>query len=242
MTVNFILTKGQLIKPYKRAIKSAQRHQSPIILWYGGEKPDMKGVDAEARRVNVPTWLEDKPGCVIWDYLAYYLAYKRGGLFLGLDSHTIASAMDLLGDKEVVVSRDVPDDNHTCIHPFNNQFICLPDSAVMFEIRAAAKQRIRSGFLDHGSTGPALLTWFVDKYSDKMAGAPFPALCGFEGSFIWKFYLGVEPPPEGTRVLHLFASAYKELFYNGDIDTWIRQHPYLSDFATASNVDPAIYR
>jgi hypothetical protein len=189
----------------------------------------------------VPMWLHDKPGCVIWDWLAYKLAYQFGGLFLGLDSHTVASAVDLLGDKEIVVSRDVPDAESHCRHPYNNQFICQPGSEVVFKIRAAAKQRILGGFMSHGDTGPALLTSFVDKYPDQIAGCPFPELCGFEGSLIWEFYLGVRPPPSNTRVIHLFAGAYPALFYDNDIDTWIRMHPDFAKYAKSPKVDPTIF-
>ncbi len=242
MKTNFILSKGPLIKQYKRALKSAERHEQPIVLWYGDDKPDVSGLDVETKKLEIPAWLQSAPPAAIFDWLGYDLGYKYGGLYLGLDTHTVASATDLLGDKEIVVSRDVPDDEHHCIHPYNNHIICQPGSEVMFKIRAACKRRILSGFLSHGDTAPALLTDFVRRYPDKIVGAPFPALCGWEGSYIWKFYLGVEPPPPGTRVIHLFASAYRELFYDDDIDSWVRMNPFFGQWAQGPKVDPAIFQ
>jgi hypothetical protein len=179
---------------------------------------------------------------VIYSYSAYQIARRYGGLYLGLDTLSIRPAFDLLGDKEIVVSTDVPDDNTTCVHRWNDNFVCQPSSQVMWEICETAKQKILNGRLGWGDIGPIHLSRFVQNYPDKVAGAPFPALCGFEGSTIWKFYLGIEPPPVGTRVLHLFASAYKELFYDGDIAAWARKYPDFAQYAKSDKVDPMIFQ
>ncbi len=245
MVTHFILTKGELIPQYKRAIRSAQVHGGHIILWHSGYEPDLTGVDAEPRKFNIPAWLQNSPGYEIFDWVVYDLAYRHGGLFLQLDTYSLRPAGDLLGDKEIVVSRDVPNDNWTCKHPWNNIFVCQADSKILYDMRAAAKTRIKAGGTVLGDTGPALLTDFVWHNPDKMAGAPFPALCGWEGSYIWQFYCGMEKPKDSVRVIHLFSTAYPELFYDGDIEAWLTTHPdfsWVRQFTTAwPKVDPVIF-
>ena len=53
---------------------------------------------------------------------------------------------------------------------------------------------------------------------------PFPTLCGWEGSYIWRYYLGLEEPDPATRVIHLFSSAYPEMFA-GDVELWLERNP-----------------
>lgn len=244
MNTNFILTKGELISPYRRALLSAQKF-AHIVLWYGRDAPNIDGIDVECRKVDVPTWLENQPANEIYSYLSYKLARRYGGLFAGLDTISFRPAFDLLGDKEIVVSRDVPDYNTTCVHPYNDTFICEPQSKLMWHICESARQKILKGGLEWGQIGPMHLTKFVQNYPDKMVGAPFGALNGLEGSTVWKWYCSLEKPPANCRILHCYATAYPELFYQEDIEAWVRTHP---DFYNAvqsapcyPKVDPAIY-
>ena len=242
MNVNFVLTGGSLIEPYRRAIKSAEVHNAPIVLWHVGDRPD---IDVACRKVDVPTWLENQPANVIYSYLAYKLARRYGGMWLGLDIISFRSAFHLLGSHEIVVSRDVPDDDTAVEHKYNDNFLCQPSSKIIWEICETAKQKILQGGLQWGAVGPVHLTKFVQRYPDKMVGASFGALNGFSGSTIWKWYCSIQKPPANCCTLHCYATAYPELFYREDIAEWVQNHP---DFFEAvknapcyPKVDPAIY-
>jgi hypothetical protein len=249
MNVHFILTKGPLHPQYRRAIESAEVHGRPITLWHCDGLPDINMLtnyeQVTCRKLFLPDWLKNQQGCVIYDYLAYKIGYEEGGLLLGLDTLSVRPAFDLLSDDcEVVLSRDVPDCNWTCEHPFNNIFLCHEGSRAARLMMNTAETIIRTGIRSWGTTGPAMLTQFVREYPT-VRGAPFPALCGWEGSTIWKFYLGLEKPSPDTRVIHLFSSAYPELFWRGRVDEFRERYPNLVDYdalPTYPYVDPQIYK
>lgn len=245
MNVHFILTKGQLHPQYKRAIESAAVHRRPITLWHYDELPDINSLknynQVTCRKFFLPDWLKGQLGCVIYDYMAYKIGYEEGGLLLGLDTLSVRNAFDLFDEhpgSDIILSRDLPDDQ-TCQHPFNNIFLCKGGSSIMKDVMDKAQYRIMGGDMAWGDTGPALLTQYVGLYYPKVTGCSFPALCGWEGRTIWKFYLGFEKPDPKTRVIHLFSSAYPELFWRGDVRAFVQRYPWIQ--APSQFVNPNIY-
>lgn len=215
--IHFFLTAGELTWQYRRALTTAKVHGVPVILWCVGEKPrPWPGV--EVRSIDMPDWLEGANPQTLYDVLALQTLYEHGGMTLGLDSISVRPALDLLPEgKELVVCSDVPlveceyrsEAGHVVPDPFNNHLIAVKGASIVGEMLAEAKRRVVEQEFERGwgVTGPLLLTEFVRENPDRIEVAPFPALCGWEGSFIWRFYQGEEPGPD-VRVIHLFSSAY----------------------------------
>jgi hypothetical protein len=213
--VHFFLTWGELRWQYRRALETAKVHGAPIILWYLGPEPDVpEGV--EPLRLVVPPGLQDAHPATLYDICALKKLFEHGGMALGLDSISVRPAFDLLGNAEVMVGSDVPlqiirgyvsELGQVVSDPFNNHIIARAGSHVLWEMYEAALARAKD--TRWGATGPLLMTEFVHR--GDVAVAPFPTLCGWEGSYIWRFYDGEEPGPD-VRVIHLFSSAYPEQF------------------------------
>lgn len=235
--VHFILTAGELRPQYRRGLESAAIHGAPVILWHTGQAPE---VEVETRPLAIPSWLAGEHPAHIADPLLLQLLYEHGGMFLGLDTISIRPALDLL-TKELAVSLDVPwadyvgSERHID-HPFSMHLIGEQGSYLIGELYDEACHRVKTWAPSQkrwGYTGPALLTSYVLSNLDRVDIPPFPTLCGWEGSFIWRYYLGLEQPSPETRVIHLFSSAYPELFA-GDIDGWLRRHPEFRQHLTGT--------
>ncbi len=160
-------------------------------------------------------------------------------MFLGLDTISLRPALDLL-TKELCVSLDVPWADYTGVereidHPFSMHLIAEEGCSLVYDLYEEAIYRMTHWPPSQkrwGYTGPAMLTSFVLSNLDRVDIPPFPTLCGFEGSYVWKWYLGIEEPPPETRVLHLFSSAYPELF-RGDPEAWLDLHPDFRQYLAA---------
>lgn len=208
--VHFFLTWGPLRWQYRRAIETAKIHGAPIILWYVGKEPSVPD-GVEALRLVLPPGLQDAHPATLYDICALKKLHEHGGMALGLDSISVRPAFDLLNGADVMVGSDVPLDmrgyiseaGHGVADPFNNHIIARRGSHVLEEMFETALDRARDP--RWGATGPLLMTEFALR--GDVAVAPFPTLCGWEGSYIWRFYQGEEPGPN-VRVIHLFSSAY----------------------------------
>ena len=258
--IHFLLTKGDLTWQYERAIKSAEVHGEQIALWY--DEPFQgawRASNAYMFPLKVPSWLKEKGyhPSYTYDYLSLKLLLENGGMALGLDTISVKPAMDLLGEYELCVSCDVPFEDYVLQtrpikHPFSMHMIAQKDSDVVAELLEECEKRLRSGRvtwedgttkdLEWGDSGPGLLTEIVLSHPEKATWAPFPALCGWEGSYIWKYYCGLDEPSEDVRVIHLFSSAYPTLFEGGPraVEDWVLELP---DFAwVLPNKMPEILR
>lgn len=234
--INFILTSGELTPQYRRAIRSAAVHDAPIVLFHAGDEPDVSGLDVTTEQLVAPRWLDNLAHAHRWDVLAYQVAYEHGGLMLGLDTISLCPALGLLDDDhDVIVSTDCPP-GHQNPHPYNNILIARQHSDAIGEMYEEAERRARFDPEVWGYTGPLMLTQFVEGH-ERIAAAPFPALCGWEGSYIWRFYLGLETPSPDVRVIHLFSSAYRAL-YEGRPNDWAWDNPrFAGDVARRSSVN-----
>lgn len=221
MTVHFFLTHGDLTWQYRRALDTARVHGAPVVLWYVGNRPDG---DYDMRPIHVEPWLRDASPQVLYDVLALQTLYEHGGMTLGLDSISVRPALNLLpAGKDLVVCSDVPfiDGEYRSAlgwpvaDPFNNHLIAARRSGVVAAMLGEAKRRLGKGDSRWGATGPLLLTEFVHTYPKRIVVAPFPSLCGWEGSYIWRFYQGEEPGPD-VRVIHLYSSAYSTEYASFD--------------------------
>lgn len=216
--IHFILTGDELTRQYRRAIETAAVHGQPRVLWFCGERPDPPD-GVECRRLFVPFPVpEGTPDAHVWDVLAYHLLFSCGGTCLGLDTISVRPLEPLEPGKDLGVGMDVPDfpyfhpdHRHWVDHPYNNNGISAPKgSSLAGWLYEEARLRLHRGG-SWGDTGPALLTEIVQRNRDRVQIAPFPQLCGWEGSHTWRFYDG-EPPGPDVRVIHLFATAYPERF------------------------------
>lgn len=234
--VHFILTAGELGPQYLRGLESARIHGAEIILWHVGERPAYEGDGVEVRKLRLPRWLEEENPSHQADPLLLGVLYEYGGLFLGLDTISLRPALDLL-TRELCVSLDVPWEDYAeqrrpIDHPYSMHLLAQPESPLVGDLFNEARKRVTTWSPSQktwGYTGPAILTEIVNDNRERVDVPPFPTLCGFEGSYIWRWYLGLEEPPPETRVLHLFSSAYPELFA-GDRELWLHRHPDFQQF------------
>jgi hypothetical protein len=237
--VHFILTAGELRPQYRHGLESARVHGAPIWLWHhedfdASEAPDY----VETYPLKIPDWLANEHPAHICDPLLLQILYEYGGMFLGLDTISLRPALDLL-TKELCVSLDVPWEDFVggerkIDHPFSMHLIAEQGSPLVRELYVEARYRVENlTSKPWGYTGPALLTGPVLSNLDRVDVPPFPTLCGFEGSYIWRWYLGLEKPPPETRVLHLFSSAYPELFA-GEKDLWLARNPSFKEYVAGA--------
>lgn len=229
MHVHFILTAGDLNPCYRRAIRSARVHGLPIVLWHAGERPDLTGLEVEPRQIEIPPWLSSKKQAHIFDVLGYKIGAEHGGMVLGLDTISLRPALDLLGDSDVVVSTDWPEQDQIAFpNRYNNNFIARPNSMGAQILYVESVRRVMNEPEEWGYTGPILLTDFVKR--GRVQAAPYPALCGWAPGYIWRFYLGLERPHPETRVIHLCRTAYIDL-EEGRYDEWGEKYPYYAGVA-----------
>lgn len=224
MLTHFILIGNEFPDDYRRAIKTAEVHGGPIRLWFTGDLPDTTGLNVKCSPIDIPAWLKKEEPAHIYDVLAYQVGLEHGGIVLGLDTISIADASDLLGERNVVVSSDWPQEDWAAFPDcYNNNFICRAQSQGMLCLYAAAQAKVtHESKKDWGYTGPKLLTPLVR--SGIIAAAPYPTLCGWSPGYIWRFYLGIERPHPNTRVIHLCKTAY-HLLHERKYDDWAKQYP-----------------
>lgn len=168
--------------------------------------------------VRLPDVPAGTPDAHVWDAVAYDRLFTHGGTCLGLDTISVRAMEPLAPGKQLGVGMDVPafpywhhDHGHWVDHPYNNNGVSAPlGSSLVGWLREESLLRLRRGG-GWGDTGPAILTELVGQNPDRVQVAPFPQLCGWEGSYTWRFYDGEEPGPD-VRVIHLFASAYPDRF------------------------------
>lgn len=242
--IHFILTGGNLSWQYKRAIRTAAEVNGEVTLWCGTDKLPLLGdLQVIQKKITIPRWLKNKkyPGAYVYDYLALLVLHEHGGAVLGLDTISLLPCLDLLGDKELCVACDVPFEDYAnqtrpIDHPFNNIMIAEKGSELVEDLFYEALYRLKSGQvwdghkgrpLRWGDTGPGLLTKPVLDNPDRATWATFPALCGNEGSYIWQNYCGLQGFPENTHVVHLYSTAYPELYEGGPqaVENWVANHP-----------------
>ena len=216
--IHFILTSGELAPQYRQAIETAEVHGRERVLWCRGVAPRNLPAGVAYHQLPVLDVPNGTPDAHIWDVLAYDVLFHHGGTCLGLDTISVRAMEPLSAKAELGVGLDVPTypywhpaHQKWVDHPYNNNGISAPaGSSLVAWLREEARLRILRGG-GWGDTGPAILTELVEQNRDRVQIAPFPQLCGWEGSYTWRFYDGDEPGPD-VRVIHLFASAYAERF------------------------------
>ena len=228
-SVHFILTAGDLTPQYKRAIRSAVVHEAPINLWYTGEKPDTEGLPLARTLKLEPPELDLHPAHV-WDVAAFLIASEHGGLVMGLDTISIRPAFDLLGGYDLVASRDFSEEEMAggiTSSPYTMTFIAKPGSDLVRAMYHESLRRAQEEPEVWAFTGPDVLRDFIDNHPDRAAGVPYPALCGWNSRYVWRFYFGFETPHPNTRVIHLFSQGDVKPCFWGDYDRFIEEQPGL---------------
>lgn len=158
------------------------------------------------------------------DYLEWQILYWHGGLFLDLDTFSLADASDVLeSDKEVVAT---PYQNPALsMAPFNNAIvIAKPKSIIIEECMDSTFDILKNQKLcadDWGITGPGIFSRTVMQHLDRVTFPPY----GIWGKPWWEVeeivstieafkddgkLTGVE------RILHLFASSQSLAFESLD--------------------------
>lgn len=224
MAAHFILTRGPLRWQYQRAIETAAVHGLPRTLWYveGHAAPPENLEGVEVRPVSLPTRYLEHEAAHVWDMLAYKILHDHGGIAIGLDTISVRPApLHLLEHAEVAFGMDVPGplpylhpDKHVWVdHPYNNNGVMARKGSELAALMAERAERtMTDGPPAWGSSGPILLTGVAGEFADRVTIVPFPVLSGWEGSYIWRFYQGIEQPGETVSIIHLYSSAYPQEF------------------------------
>ena len=233
--VHFILTGGELTPQYRRAIVSARVHSAPITLWHLGEKPDVRGLHVIHHSLSTPD-IPDLHPAHVWDVLAFKIGYEQGGLVLGLDTISIRRALELLGDHDFVCSRDFSEAEMAegiTISPYTMTFVARQGAHIVREMYEEALRRAYLESETWGFTGPEVLREFVD-VREGAVSVPYPALCGWNSRYIWRFYMGLDKPHPEARVIHLFSQGEPEL-WRSDWQSFMEKHPGLVEKRLPTN-------
>jgi hypothetical protein len=222
--VHFIYLGGLWHWQYARAIETARVHGAPVWLWeaaeYTGRLPDdgQFGLPDERIAFDLPDWLRDHPIMLanVKDYYVWKILYEHGGLYLDLDTISLASVWDLL-TRDVLVSVEW-EPGFDAGHPYNSAVVAARSkSDALSTLEREADYVLRSGTSEWGACGPHLLTEVVGRFPHDFDIAPMPLLNGWRDDTIYRYYDG-EPPPDGTRVIHLYQSSRPERFL---ADRWM---------------------
>jgi len=218
--VHFIWLGGEFLWGHARAMSTAHLHGAPIIVWCASPIPrwrvaDLKvncGVHVEERTLELPDRLRDHPIRLanVKDLYAWQILYEHGGLYLDLDTISLAPVWDLL-DRDVLISSE-HEPGFDAGHPYNSAVVAAHRSCVVVrELAERAEEILKSGESTWGAIGPHLLTEVVGRHPGAFSIAPFGALSGWRDDTIYRYYDG-EPPPEGTRVIHCYSSSRPDRF------------------------------
>jgi len=220
--VHFIYLGGPFLPQHVRAIKTARRHDAPIILWSAipGELPKLP--DVEIRPLGLPQWLRDHPIQLanVKDYYAYGILREHGGIYLDLDTISLRPAWDLLpADKDLLVSTEYPENDD---HPVRNNsavMIARQDAPVLFGLEDGALATLRAQEATWGAIGPTLVSRYAEsRLSAVIEQAPYRALNGWSYHSIQDYYDNPRDPGEPVRIIHLYSSSYRTQFEN---DRWM---------------------
>lgn len=238
MSVHFILTAGDLTPQYRRAIRSATVHAAPITLWYTGERPDVTDLPLARTLKLQAAELEGLHPAHVWDVLAFLVASKHGGLVLGLDTISVRPALGLLGEFDLVASRDFSEEEMAggiTASPYTMTFIAKQGSDLVEAMFKESLRRAREEPEVWAFTGPDVLRDFIDAHPSRASGVPYPALCGWNSRYIWRFYYGYDEPHPNTRVIHLFSQGDVKPLFWGDFKQFESEHPGLANGRLPTN-------
>ena len=224
--VHFIHLGGSFHWQHARAIKTATVHDAPIWLWYADAIPptprtwDCLETNVSLRPLDLPDWLRDHPIQLanVKDLYAWRILHQHGGLYLDLDTISLAPVWDLL-TRDVLVSLEIdPDDDYRNEHPYNSAAVAARKGApVLTRLHDEAERLLLDGVAQWGSCGPRNLTYHVGENPDVFDVAPFGVMNGWRDGTIRRYYAGERPGPH-VRIAHLFSSSNMGAFL---ADRWM---------------------
>lgn len=218
--VHFIHLGGSFTWQHRRAVETAKLHGSDIVLWSVAprEIATQAPFNTNVEPLELPDWLRDHPIKLanVKDLYAWRILHEHGGLYLDLDTISLAPVWDLL-TREVLVSME-HDETYRDDHPYNSAVVAgRKGSDLLAEMEIRAGEILHAGVSQWGACGPRLLTETVAKWPDDFDVAPFGVLNGWRDGTIHEYYEGV-PPPADCRVVHLFSSSNMKAF---EADRWM---------------------
>ena len=218
--VHFIYLGGDWHWQYDRAIKTAAVHDAPIWLWHAGPPIGREADVDKLRPIKLPSWLANHPIQLanVKDLYAWKILHQHGGLYLDLDTISLAPVWDLL-TRDVLVSLEIdPDDDYRNEHPYNSAAVAARKGApVLTRLHDEAERLLLDGVAQWGSCGPRNLTYHVGENPDVFDVAPFGVMNGWRDGTIRRYYAGERPGPH-VRIAHLFSSSNMGAFL---ADRWM---------------------
>jgi len=217
MNMNFIVTGDSFPYQYYLAVKTAQKTQkaeAKIWLMEGGIK-DTKYLDllnAEIGylpRLNRKA-LEGKDEQFVRghtkDYYMWKILKESGGFYFDLDMIFLKDVIELMGDKEMLLSRIEPTDGDW--YSWGAHMIgAKQDSrivATMFGICDKAMEDPST--MRWVTIGPELASNAMRWFPDNIMGLPYPVGCGISGPTLSGLYEDGEFD-ESVRAVHLYGAA-----------------------------------
>lgn len=220
--VHFIYLGGEFLWQHWRAIETAKVHEADeTIVHCAAPLPTVEPFSYDVRVVlntTLPLWLRDHPiGLAnVKDLYLWHLMENDGGLYLDLDTISLAPCWDLL-TRDLVVSQEY-ESLDGGEHPYNSAVVLgRQGSRAAKVLRARALDILKSGRDRWGAIGPHLLTDVVRELPHAFDVAPYGVLNGWRDGTVIRYYNGERPGPE-VRVAHLFSSSRMHLFRE---DMWM---------------------
>ncbi len=208
--MHFIYLGGPFTWQYWRAVETAKVHEADeTIIWCAEPLPDHPefSYDVVTRDLDVPDWIKTHPVHLanVKDLYQWKILGELGGLYLDLDTVSIAQAWDLL-EHDIVVSNEGHEK-----HPYNCAVTLGRANAAVFGwMEDACLLMLADGVKRWGSLGPHLLTAAIREFPDSFDVAPPGVLNGWrEGDPAWFNDWPVKPE---MCVIHLYSSKWPHLF------------------------------
>lgn len=219
--VHFIwLGGGEWFPQYTRAVKTARRHDAPIIIWTDEPVPTIPDVEVRPLLFH-PLYRGHPIGLAnVKDYYAYGILRQHGGIYLDLDTISLRPAWDLLpAGKDLLISTEYPEND-----PHENRnnsavMIAREGAPVLHGLEDEAFKMLQEGVSIWGAIGPHLVSRYASsRLAAVIEQAPYRALNGWSYHSIGDYYNRPRDPGEPVRVIHLYSSDNLDSFLG---DTWM---------------------
>ena len=213
------------------AVMSAYRVHNidKVIVWTTEiplRNPYWKRIEeiAEIRRVDVPYI----PGIkrfplvqqrsIMSDWMRWHALYEYGGLYLDLDTLSIRDITELLGDKDVCVGMENPND-YTWLG--SHTIIAKPKSEVIkhaWDFMMSYRRSFRWGM-----TAPGALADAYKKYgAERMRVLPYEVTSAYSPQGMAEWFNEDAVLPEESRVIHFWGSVHRREVENIS-PSWVRK-------------------
>lgn len=217
MKMNFIVTGDSFPYQYYLAVKTAQKTQkaeAKVWLMEGGIK-DTRYLDLLHTEIGYLPKLNRK--ALIGkdeqfvrghtkDYYMWKILKEEGGFYFDLDMIFLKDVIELLGDKEMLLSREYEVDGDWYSWGANLMGAKKGSDIMTTMVDLCERAMENPAQMRWVTIGPELTTRAMKLFPSKIVGLPFPVGCGVSGTTLSKLYEEGEMD-DVVRVVHLYGAA-----------------------------------